>query len=140
MNELDTPTAAPVRTEPTVTELVSGIVNDSQKLIRQQIDLVKAEVKYDIKRTADAAKYFGAGIGLAVAAALFLLVSIPLLINWLFALPAFAGWAITGGVLLVAAVVAFFLGKRVFDSFNPLPDKSLSALQENLSWISNPRK
>jgi len=140
MNELETPPAAPVRTEPTVTELVTGIVNDSQKLIRQQIDLVKAEIKNDLKRTGDAAKYFGAGFVLAMAAFLFLLVSVPLLLNYLFNLPSFAGWAITGGVLLVAAVVAFFLGKRVFDSFNPLPDKSVNALQENLSWIANPRK
>jgi uncharacterized membrane protein YqjE len=141
MNELDTRPDAPPRSEPTVTELVSGIVSDTQTLIRQQIDLMKAEVKHDIKRTADAAKYFGAGFALSLVAALFLLVSIPLFVHWLFPqLPEFAAWAITGGVLLVAALVAFYLGKRVFDSFNPLPDKSLHAMQENLSWIANPRK
>jgi uncharacterized membrane protein YqjE len=141
MNELETPPAAPVRTEPTVTELVSGIVNDTQTLIRQQLDLMKAELKHDIKRTADAAKYFGVGVGLSLIAALFLLVSLPLLVQWLFPqLPEFACWALTGGVLLVAGLVAFYLGKRVFDSFNPLPDKSLNAMQENLSWIANPRK
>jgi len=141
MNDLETPPVAPVRSESTVTELVSGIVNDTQTLIRQQIDLMKAELKHDIKRTADAAKYFGVGFGLSLIAALFLLVSIPLLVQYLFPqLPAFACWAITGGVLLVAGFVAFYLGKRVFDSFNPLPDKSLHAMQENLSWIANPRK
>jgi uncharacterized membrane protein YqjE len=141
MNELETPPAAPVPSEPTVTELVSGIVNDTQTLIRQQMDLMKAEVKHDIKRTADAAKYFGAGFGLSLIAALFLLVSLPLFVHWLFPqLPEFACWAITGGVLLVAGLVAFYLGKRVFDSFNSLPDKSLNAMQENLSWIANPRK
>jgi len=141
MNDLETPPVAPVQSESTVTELVSGIVNDTQKLIRQQIDLMKAEIKYDIKRTADAAKFFGIGIGLSLIAALFLLVSIPLFVHWLFPqLPEFACWASTGGVLLVAALVAFYLGKRVFDSFNPLPDKSLHAMQENLSWIANPRK
>jgi len=141
MNDLETPPAAPVRSEPTVTELVSGIVNDTQTLIRQQIDLMKAELKHDIKRTADAAKYFGFGIGMCLIASLFLLVSIPLLVHWLFPqLPEFACWAITGGILLVAGFVAFYLGKRVFDSFNPLPDKSLQAMQENLSWIANPRK
>jgi len=141
MNDLETPPAAPVHGEPTVTELVSGIVNDTQTLFKQQIDLLKAELKYDIKRTADAAKFFGVGFGLSLIAALFLLVSIPLLVQYLFPqLPAFACWAITGGVLLAAGLVAFYMGKRVFDSFNPLPDKSLHAMQENLSWITNPRK
>jgi uncharacterized membrane protein YqjE len=141
MNDLETPPVAPVRSEPTVTELVSGIVNDTQTLIKQQIDLVKAELKHDIKRTGDAAKYFGVGFGLSLIAALFLLVSLPLFVHWLFPqLPEFACWAITGGVLLVAGLVAFYLGKRVFDSFNPLPDKSMHAMQENLSWIANPRK
>jgi len=141
MNDLETPPAAPVRSEPTVTELVSGIVNDSQKLIRQQIDLVKAEVKHDIKRTADGAKYYGVGFGLCLVAVFFLLVSLVYLLGWLFPqLPEFACWAITGGVLLAGGLVAFYLGKRVFDSFNPLPDQSMHALQENLSWLANPQK
>jgi len=141
MNELETPPEASVRKEPTVTELVSGIVNDTQALIRQQMDLMKAEIKHDVKRTADGAKYFGVGFFLCIVGGFFFLVSIVYFVGWLFPnLPEFAWWAGTGGLMLVAGLIAFYLGKRVFDSFNPLPDKSLNAMQENLSWIANPRK
>jgi len=34
----------------------------------------------------------------------------------------------------VGGLIALFAGKRIFDSFNPLPDKTFNALQENLSW------
>ena len=36
--------------EPTVTSLLSGIVNDAQELIKQQLDLFKHELKDDVKR------------------------------------------------------------------------------------------
>jgi len=45
-----------------------------------------------------------------------------------------------GGVVLVVGLIALFAGKRVFEKNNPLPDKTLNALEENLSWIANNRK
>ena len=41
-------------------------------------------------------------MGLALVGAVFLLISLPLLINWLFNWPAWGGWALVGGLLVVA--------------------------------------
>jgi len=125
--------------EPTLAQLVSGIADDAQRLIRQQYQMLRAEVKEDIRRTKQAGKYMGIGVAGLMVGALFLVVSLPLLINWLFNLPSWAGWAIIGGVALVVGLIAFFAGKRIFEKNNPLPDKTLNALEENLSWITNHR-
>jgi len=128
--------ATPAEAEPTVTELVSGIADDAQRLIRQQYQMLRAEVREDIRRTKSGAKYLGLGAFGAFIGALFLLVALPLFLNWIFYLPSFAGWAIIGGTLLILGAIALFVGKRMFEHFNPLPDKTLNALEENLSWIT----
>jgi len=128
--------------EPTLTELVSGIADDAQKLIHQQYQMLRAEVKEDIRRTKSALAYMGFGIGASLIAVLFLMVAVPLLINDLLnTTPNHpeVGWAITGGVLLVVGLVGLFVGRGIFQKNNPLPDKTLNALEENLSWIANRR-
>jgi len=123
---------------PSATELVSGIVSDAQTLLRQQVVMLRAEMKEDMRRTKEAAKYMGFGATMAAVGGLFLLVGVVALLQWLApGLPQWACWAIVGGVLVVGGLVAVYAGKRVFDSFNPLPDKTAHALQENLSWIAN---
>jgi hypothetical protein len=125
--------------EPTVTELVSGIADDTRRLFQQQYQLFRAEIREDFRRTKSAVKYMSIGGFAAAAGTLFLVVAIPLFINWLFDLPSFAGWAIAGGALLIAGAIALYAGKRIFEKNNPLPDKSLNALEENLSWITSHR-
>jgi len=125
--------------ERTVTELVAGIADDAQHLIRQQYQMLRAEVREDIRRTKSAIKYLGLGAAGMMVGALFLVVALPLFLNWMFVLPAFAGWAIIGALLLLLGVVGLFAGKHIFQKNNPLPDKTLNALEENLSWITNHR-
>jgi hypothetical protein len=125
--------------QPSLTELVSGIVSDAQTLLRQQVVMLRSEFKEDMRRTKDAAKYMGLGIGLAALGGLFLLVSLVYGLQAAAAphLPEWACWAIVGGVIFVGGLIAIYAGKRIFESFNPLPDKTANALQENLTWVTN---
>jgi hypothetical protein len=127
------------RDQPSLTELVSGIVTDAQTLLRQQVVMLRSEFREDMRRTKEAAKYMGIGATVATVGTLFLLVALVYLLQWLTAphLPEWACWAIVGGVLAVGGLIAMYAGKRIFDSFNPLPDKTANALQENVSWITS---
>jgi Putative Actinobacterial Holin-X, holin superfamily III len=128
--------------EPTLTELVSGIANDAQRLIHQQYQMLRAEVREDLRQTKSAVTYMGFGIGACLIGALFLLVVVPLGINDLLGMEQthpWVGWLIVGGVLLVIGLIGLFVGRRIFQKNNPLPDKTLNALEENLSWIANRR-
>src|SRR5256885_10851168 len=90
-------TAPPPAGEPTLTELVSGIADDAQRLITQQYQMLRAEVREDLRRTKAAVTYMGFGAAALAVGLLFLVVTLPLLINWGFNLPEWAGWAIVGG-------------------------------------------
>jgi Putative Actinobacterial Holin-X, holin superfamily III len=132
-----TPTDAP---QPTMSELVAGILTDAQTLVRQQAVMLRAELKEDIRRTSSAAQYMGVGAATAGLGGLFLAVALVHLLAWLVpSLPYWAAWAITGGLLVAGGLVAIYLGKAAFQRFNPLPDKTLNALQENVSWITTKR-
>jgi uncharacterized BrkB/YihY/UPF0761 family membrane protein len=135
-------TATPPGGEPTVTQLISGIADDAQRLIVQQYQMLRAEVKEDIRRTKQALLYMSVGIVATLIAVMFLAVSLPHILNDALNLEAhpWAGWLIVGGVLLVVGIIGLFAGKRIFEKNNPLPDKTLNALEENLSWIANNRK
>jgi hypothetical protein len=132
------PPAAPGH-EPTVTQLISGIAEDAQHLIKQQYQMLRAEVKEDIRRTKSALTYMSAGIVASLIGVVFLVVALPLLLNWAFNLAPWAGFAIVGIVMLLLGILGLFAGKRIFEKNNPLPDKTLNALEENLSWIANRR-
>ena len=125
--------------EPTLTELVSGIADDAQRLIKQQYQMLRAEVKEDIRRTKSALTYMSAGIVASLIGVFFLVIALPLLLSWAFNLAPWAGFAIVGIVMLLLGIVGLFAGKRIFEKNNPLPDKTLNALEENLSWIANRR-
>jgi len=128
--------------EPTLTELVSGIADDAQRLIHQQYQMLRAELKEDIRRTKSALAYMGFGIFATLVGTVFLVIALPLGVNdaldvvnsrpWV-------GWVIVGGLMLVVGLVGLFAGRRIFQKNNPLPDKTLNALEENLSWIANRR-
>lgn len=132
--------SAPLNPNGSVTELISGILNDSQRLIRQQVEMVRAEFKEDLRRSRQVAQYFGIGIGLIGLGTLLLVIAAVYLLNWAVpTLPLWACWAIVGGIATVAGGIAVLVANRMLSSYNPLPDKSFQALQENVSWIANPQ-
>jgi hypothetical protein len=122
------------------TRLVAGIIDDATRLISQHVAMFRAEVRQDFKRSIDAAKYLGAGSLLSTVGLLFLAVSlVPLLNSLVPTLPMWSCWAIVGGALLLAGGIAFAIGKTIFGKTNPLPNQTLAAIQEDVSWITKPR-
>ena len=137
-NVVDSPAA--VGGQPSVTELVSGIVSDAERLFKQQIEMVRAEFKEDMRRTRNVVLAFAVGAVLLAVGVVMLIVAGAHLLHEQTRLPLSASWAIIGGSVVLLGVVAAVVGGRILASYNPLPDKSFNALQENVSWITNPRK
>jgi hypothetical protein len=132
------PAAAPQGS--TLTELVSGILGDAQRLLKQQVDMVRAEFKDDLRKTKQAGQYLGVGAGIAAVGLIHLTVALVYLLHELApSLPLSACWAIVGGVAVVAGLGAMYCGSRIIAKNNPLPDKSFTALQENVSWAAKPQ-
>lgn len=125
--------------EPSMSSLLSGIFSDVQELFKQQMALFKTEVRNDVRRTGQATIY------LAVGGIVLLIGVILLCLMAVYALEAYTTlklWAcfgaVGGAITLVGGGLLFF-GREKFRSFNPLPDESFAALQENLEWTTTPK-
>ena len=131
---------APEQTDnasPKLTPLISGIVNDAQVLIRQQLTLFQTEVKNDLRRTKEASIPLAVGVIVALLAAILLSLALVHLIVYIWpSFPIFGSYGIVGGALAIVGGVLVYTGKTKFDAFNPLPVKSVEGLKENIQWTT----
>lgn len=119
-----------------LTTLVSGILSDGQELIREQLHLFQVELKNDLKRTGRASVTLIIGGIFAGLGVLLLFVMAALLLHalWPAAISLWGGFGIVAAVLLIVGGAFLFAGKKQFDAFNPLPDKTVEGLKENVQW------
>ena len=121
--------------QPGVTTLVSGIIQDAQKLLRQQLTLFQVEFKNDTRRTIAASVPLVVGILMSLAAGIILAIMVAHLLPWIWPrLPLWGGFAIVGASLAVVGATLVLKGKSRFAAFNPLPEQSLEGLKENIQW------
>jgi len=118
--------------------LVSGIIEDAQTLIKQQFAMLRAEIVQEASQAAEAGKLLGMGaaflmIGLSIVSIGFVYLLSWLLPDW----PLWACWFAVGAVMAASGALIFIAGKNRLSKVTPRPEKSLNALQENLSWIAN---
>lgn len=119
-----------------ITTLISGILSDGQELIKQQLQLFSVELKNDLKQTRNATIPLIAGSLVAAVGLMFLFVTAALWIEWQWreTIPMWGAFGIVTLLFLVVGGILLFLGKNQFDAFNPLPDKTLEGLKENVQW------
>jgi len=133
----------PTTPEPSVTNLVRGIVNDIGDLVKAQIQFARAEVKEDIRKSKEACAFLALGAGSAFAAVLFLGLMVVHLLHWLTAppntdpsrLPLWGCHAIVTGVFIIAGVGFLAAARKLFS--NALPEQTVQTAKENVEWITN---
>ena len=107
-------------------EIVSEVSEKASLLVREEIELAKAEVTTKVKTIAR-------GAGVATAAGVFLVFAVVMFLHtlaWflndlLDTASVWPGYAITTGILLVFTVIAGLLAKRWLSSGPPTPDMAI---------------
>jgi len=118
----------------TVTSLVTGILDDAQKLVRQQFEMLKAEVHEDLQKSKRAAEFGGLGAVLLTVGILGLVTALAYFLHEQFQLSLWISWAITGGFFVILGTALAATSYILLERFSPFPTKTLHALQENLEW------
>jgi Na+/melibiose symporter-like transporter len=132
---MSTPTQTHNR-EPSITALVTGIVNDGQELLRQQLALFKSEIRQEMTRARQAAVSLTTGLVIAVIGGVLLLgFMLPLLISWGFDLPVWVGFGIVGGALLFVGLIVCAIGRYKLETVHPLPEQTMQSIKENVQWL-----
>lgn len=128
--------AGPADERRSVGELVTEVTSDLSRLMRQELELAKAELKQEAGKAGKAgALLSGAGVaGLLVC----VLLSFALVYALAEVMP--PGWAalIVAGLWAVAGAVLFLSGRRRMREVSPLPRQTVDTLKEDARWLRNP--
>jgi len=124
--------------DPSVTTLVTGIIQDAQELIKQQVALVRTEIRDDFRKTKEGALSLALGLGVVALGALLLCFALVYLLAWAVPqVPIWVWFAVIGVLLGAGGGAMIYAGAKKFETFNPLPDQSAQALRENVQWLTN---
>jgi len=130
-------------TQPSLTALVAGIINDVQQLIRQELALAKSEVKQEWDKTKTAAVSFGTSAVVGVLGAIHISLMLVFLLKWLSlpaaeaGLPLWVCFGIIGGLFLIVGAVLFYAGKNKAEQIHVVPPQTAETMKENVQWIKN---
>jgi uncharacterized membrane protein YqjE len=130
------PDSPDLRDQP-VSELLKRLAHETTMLIRQELDLAKAEMREKMaKAGAGAGMWGGAGVaGLLALGSLtaFLILALDgAMPNWLAAL-------IVGLIYAAIAGLLYLSGKRrVEDVGSPIPEQTVETVKEDMQWAKHP--
>jgi len=120
---------------PSIAQLLGGIIEDAQLLIRREIDLAKQEVVTELDKVKQGATSLGIGIGLATVGGIMLTLMLVYLLHEVAGLPLWGSYLIVGAVL--GGVGAFMLmsGIKRMKQVDPIPHETIDSVKEDVAWI-----
>ncbi len=113
--------------------LVGRLTGDVSKLMRQELELAKVELREEGKKAGKAAGLLaGAGVAgllLAIFASMTLMyvLDTQLPLPWAAFIVALL-WAVVAGIL-------FMMGKKKMAEVNPKPEQTIETLKEDKQWV-----
>jgi protein-S-isoprenylcysteine O-methyltransferase Ste14 len=114
-------------------DLIKGTLHDAQDLVRGEIALAKAELRQEVRKvSAGAAALAAAGVA-AVISVILLLTALALGISTLVGWPAWVGFAIVGGLVLLVAGVLAMIGRKRFTGEQRMP-LTTETMRETMQW------
>ena len=127
-----------LRQEP-IGELLKRLSNETTQLVRQELELAKAELTEKGKKAGTGAGMFGAAgvtglLSLGALTACLVLALNHAVADWLAALIVAAVWAAVAGVLAVRG------RDKVQEATPPVPEQTVETVKEDLQWAKTQRQ
>ncbi len=122
--------------ELTLTPLLRGIVEDTQKLLRQEIALARVEVTEDAIRARDAVMGLSLGAVTGYLSFVFMCFAcVYLLVSYQPNLPVWGAYAIVAAILAVTSWIFTARGVRKVREIRGVPQETVDSLREGLQWM-----
>jgi hypothetical protein len=122
------PSSRPDVADASVGELFGQVTRGLATLVRQELDLAKAEVKQEAVKTGKAARALGA----AGFAGFMVLLFLSIALWWALADAVDLGWAalIVAGMWTVIGAVLYAVGRQRLRTVRPKPEQTVDTLKE----------
>jgi drug/metabolite transporter (DMT)-like permease len=127
--------SAPHNSEPTLAQLVNGLVSDATLLLRQELALAKYEIYEEAGKTKAAVASLGVGIGIAAVGGLLLIIMLVHLLRALTDWPLWMCYGVVGGVCAIVGVVLLYKGKQQLSQIEMVPQQTVETMKENVRWL-----
>jgi membrane protein len=130
--------ATPLQTQRSVSDVLQDIIGNLQQIVRDEFRLAKVEVEGKARRAARPASILAAGAVLGLYGLGFLLLAavygLSLVIApWLAAL-------LVGAVLAIVAAILVGSGRSRLKQVDPVPEKTVQSMKENVQWTKEQTK
>jgi len=127
-----------VAEERSVSDVVQDILRNLQEMVRSEIRLAKVEVRGEVKRAASSGAWLAAGGVAAAGAWIFLMWTVVYALSII--MPMWAATLIVALVMAGAAWVLIVSGLRRAARINPIPERTVESIKENLEWMKQPTR
>jgi hypothetical protein len=127
-----------VNGERSVADVLQDILRNVQEIVRSEVRLAKVEIRDEARQAVSSGIWIAAGAVGALSAWMFLLWTVAYLLATRMSL-----WAATLVVAVVMACVAGVLimgGIRRMKRIQPIPERTVESVKENLEWMKQPTK
>jgi hypothetical protein len=123
-----TPDGTPDIEGTSVGQLIGEVTKDLSTLMRQELELAKAEMKVEAKKAGQGAGMFGA----AGLAGLMTVIFLSIALWWALSHLVGHSWSALIVAILwgIVGAVAFSMGKKKFQQVNPKPERTVETLQQ----------
>jgi Putative Actinobacterial Holin-X, holin superfamily III len=121
--------------EPTLAELLTGLMHDARVLLRQEVALATHEVRTELRTIMRAVMSLGIGAGLAAVGGWLLILMLVHLLRALTVLPLWACYGIVGGLFAVVGGVLLVLGKQKLARLHLAPQGTVETMKDNAQWV-----
>ncbi len=122
--------------ESTVAPLIRGILEDSQKLFRQELALAKVEVREDARRARDAIIAISVGAVVCLVGLFLFGCMLAYLIDTLSdTIPLWAAFGIVAAIAFLVGALLLGGGVKRAKGIKGVPEQTVETIRENVQWI-----
>jgi len=126
-------------TTPSMASLVTGIIGDAERLVKQEVTLARRELQAEFEKLKTAIMSMALGGGVALLGGLLLSFFLVYFLNALTydRLPLWACFGIVGGLLAVTGGILLFIGATKVSEIQLVPPQTAETMKENVEWLQN---
>ena len=117
-----------------VGELIGEVTGDLSKLLNQELELAKLEIRTEVRKAGKTAGGFAGAGGTGYFAVLFLSTAAAFALADLLGHHNSLGFLVVGAVYAAAAGVLFLQARATAKTINPKPEMTVQTLKEDAQW------
>jgi uncharacterized membrane protein YqjE len=127
-----------VAEERSVSDVLQDILRNLQDMVRAEIRLAKVEVREEGRRAVSSGIWIGAGAVAAASAWIFVLWTLAYALAT--RMPTWAATLVVALAMAAAAAVLIKGGMDRIKRIQPIPERTVESVKENLEWMKQPTK